>query len=228
MLKNASRILLSSILLIGIVIAIWVGRIAFSTLFFDVFERRMNYTVFALAILFLIITSIGLLNTAVTRDNILNNYTRAKIFTLIKTNPGIHYSEIIRNLKLSNGQATWHLTYLERFDMIRRVKSKQYLVFYPNYDFTLDEEEITVEIALTKSKTRNQIYELICDRPAITQSEIKKIIEISQSTIAYHLIILEQLKLIYIKKKGRKRYYFPFDDISMNLNEENHKQIMKQ
>ncbi|NHJ47338.1 MAG: ArsR family transcriptional regulator [Asgard group archaeon] len=83
-------------------------------------------------------------------------------------------------------------------------------------------------MALTKSKTRNQIYELIYDRPAITQSEIKKNVEISQSTIAYHLIILEQLKLIYIKKKGRKRFYFPFDDISMNLDEKNHKEIIKQ
>jgi predicted transcriptional regulator len=219
----------SIILLIGIAITIWIGKIAFSTpLFYDIVERRINYSVFSLAILFLLITSIALLNTTVTRENILNNYTRAKIFTLIKTNPGIHYSEIIRNLKLSNGQATWHLTYLERFDMIRRVRSKQYLVFYPNYDFTVDEDETAVEIALTKSKTRNQIYELICDRPAITQNEIKKSITISQSTIAYHLIILEQLKLIYIKKKGRKRYYFPFDDLSMKLDEKNHQRIMKQ
>jgi predicted transcriptional regulator len=227
--KNIRRILWSIILIIGVALTILIGWIAFSDPFFStIFIQRISYSAFAFLLVFIIISSIGLLNSTITRENILNNYTRAKIFTLIKTNPGIHFSEIIRNLNLSKGQTSWHLTYLERFDLIKRVKNGQYLTFFPNIGFYYEEEEESMmQTALSKSKTRNLIFETIIDRPAITQVELKKIAQISQSTLAYHLIILEQLNLIYIKKKGRKRYYFPYDEFALNLDEKNHKQILK-
>lgn len=91
----------------------------------------------------------------------------------------------------------------------------------------IDEEKSIAQIALSKSKTRNQIYELINDRPAINQKEMKRIISISKSILAYHLTILEQLNLIFVIKKGWKRYYFPYDDLTLYLNDKKHQEIIK-
>ncbi|NHJ47970.1 MAG: helix-turn-helix domain-containing protein [Asgard group archaeon] len=71
-------------------------------------------------------------------------------------------------------------------------------------------------MALRKSKTRNIIYEHICDKPGITQNELKNSLEISQSTLSYHLILLEELTLIESRKKNRKRYYFATNYETMN------------
>ncbi|NHJ47969.1 MAG: hypothetical protein FK733_09290 [Asgard group archaeon] len=74
------------------------------------------------------ISSIALVNSIITRENILKNYTRARIFTLIKTNPGVHFNEIAKNLGIGKGQTHWHLTYLERFDLI--IRKKQIILYH--------------------------------------------------------------------------------------------------
>ncbi|NHJ47973.1 MAG: winged helix-turn-helix transcriptional regulator [Asgard group archaeon] len=167
----------------------------------------LTYSGLVLMMLIVIISSIGLVNANITKDTILKNYTRAKIFTLIKTKPGIHYNEIVKNLELSRGQTTWHLRYLERYDMIKRMKTKQFVIFYPN-DGVIDENESNIQLVLMKSETRNRIFDCIIENPGITQNNLMHKLNISQSKLAYHLIILEDLDIIYIQKKGRIRFYF--------------------
>ena len=213
--KKTKRIIWLLILLTGLGLAIW---IAYRSVVLplspniELIKRAITYAGLILMLIIVIISSIGLANSIITQENILKNYTRAKIFTLIKAKPGVHYSEIVRNLKLGKGQTTWHLAYLERYNMIRRLKTKRFVTYYPNDGMQIDENEFNIQLVLLKSETRNQIYEIICDKPAITQKEIKKDINVSQSTLAYHLIILEELDLITIQKKGRRRYYFVNDN----------------
>ena len=122
--------------------------------------------------------------------------------------PGIHYSELTRRLSLSNSQATWHLALLKKFQLIRSVKTNNYLLFYPNNYFIFDEDDSRNNSVVLKSETRNQIFEVIREHSPITQSDIKQSLQISQSTLAYHLAILQQEELIHYKKQGRKKYYY--------------------
>ena len=170
------------------------------------------YITLACVILLIILSWIGAAGSTFTIENILNNHTRAMIFTLISMNPGIHFSEITKSLDLSNGQASWHILLLKRFELIRSVKSKNYLLFYPNITFIYDEEDSKDHSIVLKSETRNKIFELICDNPHITQNQLKKMISISQSTLSYHLAILEQEELIMNQKQGRRRFYYPKND----------------
>ncbi len=151
---------------------------------------------------------LGAINSTITQNNVLNNYNRTRIYALIKSRPGIHYSEIVEKLNLGNGQAHWHISYLERFDMIKKVKSKQYLMFYPNDGVIVNNTTSVDESRLFKSKSRQQIFDSVCQKLGITQGEIGKLVPISQSTIAYHLIILEDEDFIYIERRGCKRYYY--------------------
>ena len=160
------------------------------------------------AILILLISWLGAAGSSFTMENILDNPTRAKIFTTISLNPGIHFNELTRNLNLSRGQANWHLTLLKKFEMIRSTKYGKYLLFFPNIAFIYDESDSEKYSTVLKSETRNKILEFIAEKPSINQSDIKKNIEISQSTLAYHLTILEQEGLIYCQKQGRKKLYY--------------------
>ena len=177
--------------------------------FFTPLNKKILYGVLAGALLLVLASFVGSLSSTVTYDNVLANYNRTKIYHLIKEEPGIHFSEIVRTLELSRGQTQWHLTWLERFDMIKRRRTKQYLLFYLNDgSFSDESSEITHSIVL-KSETRNLILNIIREEPGITQMRIKKKVLKSQSTITYHLVILEKEDFIAIQRKGRRRYYFP-------------------
>ena len=176
---------------------------------FILFNKKILYSILAGVALLVLVSFVGSLSSTVIYDNILANYNRAKIYHLIKEKPGIHFSEIVRSLELSRGQTQWHLTWLERFEMIIRRRTKQYLIFYLNDGSLSDESnELTLTIVL-KSETRNQILNIIREEPGITQLKIKKKVQRSQSTITYHLVILEQEEFITFQRKGRRRYYFP-------------------
>ena len=49
------------------------------------------------------------LYTRLHKEEVLDNETRGMIRGAISTDPGIHFSEIMRRLKLSNGNALYHL-----------------------------------------------------------------------------------------------------------------------
>lgn len=174
-------------------------------------QKTLLMITLVIMILFLVLGSIFAIGSSLTRETILNNYQRARIFTTIEQKPGIHFNELTRNLGLSNGQASWHITCLKNFDMIRVVKVKNYTTFYSNYNCFFGDIE-PIQLVALKNETRNKIYQAICNNPKINQNQLIQLIQVSQSTIAYHLIILEQEKLIAIKKKGRIRYYYSMKD----------------
>lgn len=171
-----------------------------------------NQALFYLPIIFssliILLSIFGAIGSSLSRETILDNYNRARIYAFIHSNPGIHFNEIIRKLDLSNGQTHWHLVCLKQFDMIRSVKTSQYVMYYPNegnFSKLIDSIDRTLTL---KSDTRNHIYDLISKHPSITQKDLKRIVKVSQSTLSYHLAILEQEGLIYNLKKERIRNYY--------------------
>ena len=226
MIKNKTLIIWFSFFLLGLSLFIWLLLLGIpqSPLYYppasdagsleypDPIPKLLYIFSLISAIVILLISWLGAAGSTFTVENILNNPTRAKIFTTISLNPGIHFSELTRNLNLSRGQTTWHLTLLKKFQLIRSTKYGKYLLFYPNIAFIYDEADSKNYSAVLKSETRNRILDLVIENPSISQSDIKKHIDISQSTLAYHLAILEQEGLITCYKKGRKKSYSPIEN----------------
>ena len=165
------------------------------------------YVILSICIVFFIFGSISAIGSTLTKETVLNNYHRARIYTTIEQYPGIHFNELTKKLALSNGQTHWHLTCLRNFDMIKTVKEKNFKTFYPNYGMLIETIDSS-ELVTLKNKTRNSIFQEISNNPSLTQNQLQETLQISQSTIAYHLIILEKENLITVQRKGRKSYYF--------------------
>lgn len=169
------------------------------------------YVFLSLSIVIFIFGIFMAIGSTLTKENVLNNYHRARIFATIEQKPGIHFNELTKMLELSNGQTHWHLTCLRNFDMIKTIKEKNFKTFYPNYGMLFETIDSSQLVTL-KNKTRNAIFQEISKNPSLTQKHLQEILQISQSTITYHLIILEQENLITVQRKGRKSYYFPTKD----------------
>jgi predicted transcriptional regulator len=73
-----------------------------------------------------------------TKDTVLNNRFRRKLYEFIKNNLGTHFSHIKNYVDFSRegknaspGRLIWHLEMLLKFNLIKKVKVKNYTLFLP-------------------------------------------------------------------------------------------------
>jgi len=137
--------------------------------------------------------------TQIKKDDVLDQFVRGEIFGLIKTNPGIHYNEIMKKLDMKNGTLSYHLHMLEKMEMIKsRREGIRYRAFYPT-GMKFPEKE---RYRLTDLQT--EILEIIKVNEGIQQKDIAKKLNKKPQTINYNIKTLQQAELIKVKKKGRK------------------------
>ncbi|MCK5346065.1 MAG: winged helix-turn-helix transcriptional regulator, partial [Candidatus Heimdallarchaeota archaeon] len=139
-------------------------------------------------------------------EEVLENEFRNEILNLIIDQPGIHYSELLRQIKTSSSNLAWHLDILEQYKIISKKRVGRFLIFYPYLDKNPFAE---FDPTLIKSKTTLDIFQIIGDNPGIIQVRIAKRMELNRKTISYHLDKLSSAGLIIIKKVGRKTQIYP-------------------
>ena len=86
-----------------------------------------------------------------TKNQILNNENREKIYTYICENPGIYFYQIAKNLNLSNYILGWHIKMLLKFDYIRSKEIDKHEVFF---DINLDDKYDELYYFISKEKSR--------------------------------------------------------------------------
>jgi len=131
--------------------------------------------------------------------DIFQNESRLKILTEILNNPGIHHNELLRSCSLNKGQLQWHLDTLLKHSIIKKEKYGQYAIYFP---ITSSTEAIEVfKNQFAKSKTT----------PGINSAEISRILNLSRSSIKYHIDKLLEKHLIRSEKRGRvKELYLSY------------------
>lgn len=128
-----------------------------------------------------------------------NLEARRRIFSLIKSSPGIHLRELLRRLHMSAGHVNQHILSLERINAVRPEKYGGYTRFYP-IGMGLREKDI---LAALREKSRRRIIISILSNPDISHEDLEKNLGLSPATISWHLKKLEESFIISIIKKGR-------------------------
>jgi predicted transcriptional regulator len=146
-------------------------------------------------------------NSYLTLEDIFENENRIKILKQIINNPGIHHNELIRSCQLQKGQLQWHLDVLLRNQIIKKEKYGQFTLYFPiTSSFgTVDK----LKNFLSKSKTTSKVLNIIQSNPGINSSEISRVLNLSSSTVKYHIDKLSEENLIILKRKGQKIEIFP-------------------
>jgi uncharacterized membrane protein len=135
------------------------------------------------------------------KEDVLDQFVRGQIYGYIKTNPGTHYNQIMRELDIKNGTLSYHLYVLEKTGIVKsRKEHLRYRAFYP-IDIKFPEEE---RYRLTDLQIK--ILELILSNKGTNQKYIAKILNEKHQTISYNIKVLEQSGLISVYKKGRKTH----------------------
>ncbi|MFW9865718.1 MAG: winged helix-turn-helix transcriptional regulator, partial [Candidatus Thorarchaeota archaeon] len=146
-------------------------------------------------------------NSYLTLEDIFENENRIKILKQILNNPGIHHNELLRSCQLQKGQLQWHLDVLLRNHIIKKERYGQFTLYFPITSSSGSVDKL--KSSLSKSKTTSQILTLIQSNPGINSSEISRVLNLSSSTIKYHIDKLSEENLILLKRKGHKIEIFP-------------------
>jgi len=100
-------------------------------------------------------------------------------------------------LSLNDGTLAYHLQVLEREEIIKSMKDGKYRRFYP---FTA---KIPEEGGAPK-RIQRLILEVIRSTPGICQKDIACLLNLTRSTINYHIERLKQMGLVECRREGMR------------------------
>ncbi len=153
------------------------------------------------------------LYTKLHKDKILDHFTRGRVYEYIRNNPGVHYSQIKRELDLNNGNLTYHLHTLEREALIKSRSAGRFKVFF------ITGVKIPKDMEPQISSVRKQIIDLVQAQPGITQKELSlRLNDKAQRTIGYHVKNMAREGVLRLEKDGRENRCFINDNVA-NLSE---------
>jgi len=176
---------------------------------------------------FLINQRILVEGTKCTRNTVLLNPHRNKIYRFIRSHLGVHFS-IIRDVLFSDhdgksqrtGQLVWHLEALIKFGYIKKVKFKNYAIFIPS---EIDDENGIIYFLL-RDRLNKKIINLLIERSLVKKSAIHKELNEQREIINYRVKdlmtynILSQIKegdnKIGLNQKSKDKIIQVFNDVS--------------
>jgi predicted transcriptional regulator len=151
----------------------------------------------------------------VTGETILLNTQRQLILQYLSKYPCNHMNGIVRDLGLSYPTVKWHIDLMikQEFVSYKNIGNKN--VFFP-YNMIAD-KDIELFTFLNKDKAR-VLYNLLIQRPGLTQKEICKLSKMSNRTVISYLMELVDFGFINVRKDGIFRRYYPSNLINELIN----------
>jgi predicted transcriptional regulator len=132
---------------------------------------------------------------------------KREIYTLVAQNPGLHLSKIADFLHISIPLADYHLLQLEKTREISSVKDPQ--GYYKRYYVAEEQVESNEKRILEelKKKIPLQIVLYLLKTPVLQHKDLLKQLNISSSTLSYHLTKLVQSGLLEVQPHGAEKGY---------------------
>ena len=141
-----------------------------------------------------------------TKDIVLNNLKRKRIFEYVTENPGTYFNKIVKELKMGNHVVYWHVNILLKFDFIKKTKMEKHEIFY---DSNLGIDEVKkLYFTTIKEKSKKILKYLKENDLGITQLGLASKLQMHPKTIKKYLSNLEEFGLIEKKKVSPKEILY--------------------
>lgn len=121
--------------------------------------------------------------------------TKAMLLRQIEENPGIRYRELLRMTGLVNGVLTYHLSALEKADVIKVDRQSRMTRYYP---VSISDTESAI-LKFVRHEPVSQIVLFLLDHDTCTFSEIVDHTKKAPSTVSSHLKRLKGAGIISVR-----------------------------
>jgi predicted transcriptional regulator len=129
--------------------------------------------------------------------------SRRKIYEVVKKYAGCHFREIQRKCNLSTGTVKYHLTYLVNHRLIKEEKDETNIRYFPK-EFISENKKL---LGLLRQKKVREIILFILTNNNCNHEQIAEAVNVSPSTVSWHLKKLLENNIIGYLKNGRKTSY---------------------
>ncbi len=133
-----------------------------------------------------------------TRNEVLENENRKRIFDYICLNPGVYFNQIGQKLNISNYILSWHLKILINFRYIRSSSIENHEVFFNS---TVNDEKDELMAFISKSKSKNILDFLEEHQEGASKTQLSKALSMHSTTVSKYVEKLEKFGLILALKK---------------------------
>ena len=142
------------------------------------------------------------LYTKIKREKVMDHFIRGRIYEFICSNPGVNYSSIKEQFKLTNGTVTYHLSMLERQEFIRAKQDGIYKRYFANNGgpAVSDVQPMSLQLSIAK---------VVRESPGMTQKEIAMQLGSSKQLVSYHIRNMKKDGLLDTHRDGRSVRIYP-------------------
>ncbi|MFX1460021.1 MAG: hypothetical protein ACFFBT_11175 [Promethearchaeota archaeon] len=133
-----------------------------------------------------------------TRQTVLNNQIRYELYLIIKTIIGVHFSllkeliSIQKDRDVGVGQLNWHLEKLLKFNLIKKVKVKKFIIFLP---IEIDKNNGILYFIL-RDEINRRIVNFIFEQGITNRSEIHKQLKLKREKLYYRIKKLIEFNIL--------------------------------
>ncbi len=140
------------------------------------------------------------------REDILENPLRDDILEAVESSPGISASELGRRLACGWGTLVYHLTVLERMQLLSSAREGRHKRFFVQGRINYSDKGAVGLLANASAKT---ILDAIRETPGVIQRDLGRRLSLSPGTVAWHVDRLAQAGLVVREEEGRVVRYYP-------------------
>lgn len=137
---------------------------------------------------------------------------------MIENNEGIHFREICRKMNKKMGVVQYHISVLQKCNLIRSVKDGRYKCFFstknnpnvykPHQEMDIEQKRIREELITSmKRKTQKMIINQLIQEELIYHQQLAKLCNVSPQAITFHCQRLINMKIIESVQNGHQKYY---------------------
>ncbi len=140
--------------------------------------------------------------------------TRRRIYDYVVSHPGTHVREVCRELGLGMGDVQYHIHRLEKEGRINSIRRGLYKFLYPSILFGSRQRDVLGVLSL---ETPRDVLLSLIEKPGMSQVEIARALNISQSTAHWHMKRLVQLGIVERLEVGRTVTYSVVSDLQAEI-----------
>ena len=126
------------------------------------------------------------------------------IIETIKKNPGIRFTEVMKNVGLKNGVLSHYIRKLEESGSIHVDRSPRVARFYGS-DLNQEEQKLVTKL---RQETPKRILIALLNHNELSFKQITATIKKSPATVSFYLSTLVEDEIVLIRRSDKKSYYF--------------------
>ncbi len=115
-------------------------------------------------------------------------------------------------MKMGTGHLLFHLGHLKKLGMIKTSQDGQYLRYYSNGEIDNQDKRI---IEISRQKNISKILSMLVKQGTMQYSDLANGLNLSLSTVSWHLKKLLDNNIIVKYTRGRKSYYALYDPVQI-------------